>query len=244
MRIGILEEPLGSRPRIGLTDNAQHLLQSISYIYASSSPSSSGCLNLQTRSPIKTMPNLKFPSNPTSYRRTGWQIALMLLMGMNYLLDHDPRHVQYGKDQRAKHKAKKSRYKSGFVVELPDAHDKHASNPSSADATRSQEARLPSPCQVPPPVSRDGKDPWPYPRGSNPDTRGPSRRGSKPTGRMPMKDAWTRMRAVTKAPYEHVRRGDGRKKRVTFNRNVQWFVFDSDECSYGGGYVENVRGRR
>ncbi|KAF2448240.1 hypothetical protein P171DRAFT_209195 [Karstenula rhodostoma CBS 690.94] len=199
------------------------------------------------------MPNLQFPSNPTSYRNTGWQIALMFLMGLNYLMDHDPRHIQYGKDQRARRKAEKHHYRSGFVTELPDAegkHDEHTSKPSTPCTTR-EETRPRSPCYSPPPVSRDGKEAWPYPRGAShhnprvnrPDEKAPSKYASKPTGRSQMRDAWTKMRAVTRTPYEYVRRVDGRKKRVTFNRDVQWFVFDVDEDAHDD-CGKDMHGRR
>lgn len=174
------------------------------------------------------MPSLQFPSNPTSYRSTGCQIALMLLMGINYLMDDDPRHIQSSKDQRARRQPDKHRYKSGFVVGLPD--ERVAPN-----AIRDN-SRPDSPCCNPPPVSRDRKEAWPYPRGPshyNPRINTPYEKNApkhalKPAGRSQMWDAWTRMRAVTQTPYEYVRRVDGRKKRVTFNRNVQWFVFDVD----------------
>ncbi|KAF9737562.1 hypothetical protein PMIN06_011655 [Paraphaeosphaeria minitans] len=205
------------------------------------------------------MPNLRFPSNPTSYRTTGWQIALMLLMGINHLMDHDPRHIQYSKDQRAKRKAEKQRYKSGFVVELPDeeAKDKDkdkGDEPVHPDAAR-QTSRPHSPCcNPPPPVRRDGKEAWPYPRGASHHKHGenihddkiPCKHPSKPkpTGRAQMRDAWTRMRAFTKTPYEYVKRVDSRKKRVKFNRDVQWFVFDGDADDSGGDYGESISRRR
>ncbi|OAF99326.1 uncharacterized protein CC84DRAFT_1169456 [Paraphaeosphaeria sporulosa] len=195
------------------------------------------------------MPNLQSPSNPTSYRRTGWQIALMLLMGINYLMDHDPRHVQYSKDQRAKRKAEKQRYKAGFVVELPDDEDMNGERVD-PNATR-EDLRPHSPCCHPPPVSQNGKEAWPCPRGAshrNPRpnrsyAKAPSRHVPKPADRSQMRDAWTRMRAVTKALYEFVKRVDRRKKRVRFKKDVQCFVLDGDEDEHGGDYGENMYGR-
>ncbi|KAJ4355869.1 uncharacterized protein N0V89_003890 [Didymosphaeria variabile] len=185
------------------------------------------------------MGNLQFPPNPTSYRRTGWQIFLMLLMGMNYLMDHDPRHVQFSKDLRAKRRAKTHCHKSGFITELPDDYDdenKHAYNPLFAHAPRS--ANVHHPYKDPPSVARNGKEAWPYPRKEfhhEPHVENDSsRHGPKPTSRMQMRDAWTRMRAVTKRPLDYVRYMDSRKKRVTFDRDVQWYIYVRNEDACDG----------
>ena len=176
------------------------------------------------------MGNLEFPSNPTSYRRTGWQIFLVFLMGVNYLMDHNPRHVQYTKDQRAKRKAEKQRYKSGFVTKLPDDYGDHS------DDTRPVS-------NTPPPVSPNGKEAYPYARQGLREDHGrprPPTYTHKPASKRQMRDAWTRMRAVTRLPYEYVKRADRREKRVTFNRSVQWYIFDGDEESYDGDSEEDT----
>ncbi|KAL1605261.1 hypothetical protein SLS60_004805 [Paraconiothyrium brasiliense] len=195
------------------------------------------------------MGNLQIPANPTSYRRTGWQIVLMLLMGMNYLKDHDPRHVQFSKHQRAKRKAKTYCQKSGFITELPDDYDeenKHAYNPLFAPASCSPHVH--HPYKHPPSVARNGKEVWPYPR--NDFHHGPhsekdsSRHGPNPTSRMQTRDAWTRMRAASKRPLEYVRNIDSTKKRVTFDRDVQWYIYASDEDSYDGDSEVDMDERR
>ncbi|KAJ4298262.1 hypothetical protein N0V90_006161 [Kalmusia sp. IMI 367209] len=200
------------------------------------------------------MANLQFPSNPTTYRRTGWQLVLMLLMGINYLIDHEPRHVQYKKERLGARKAEKHRHKSGFVTELPDDfdEDEHCDGdmydtPLPVHAFRSLPATHPV---HPPPVSRDGKEAWPYAsryarRGSYEARNGRQeweRQETRLASREQMRDAWMRMRSVTRLPYEYVKRADRRKKRVAFDRDVQWHFFD--DGSYDGSGEGEDRGIR
>lgn len=56
-----------------------------------------------------------------------------------------------------------------------------------------------------------------------------------------MRDAWTRMRAVTRLPYEYIKKADKGGKRVTFNRDTQWYIFDGDEESYDGDSEDGLR---
>lgn len=175
------------------------------------------------------MANLQFPANPTSYRRTAWQLILMMLMGVNYLLDHDPRHVQYGKTQRAQRQAAKHHCNVGIVSDShpdDDEHAKRTSHAASAHATRSTPVPNASPDnshRIPPPVSRNGKEAWPYPRDSflhsadairPKDNDAPWSLRNAASGPQ-MRDAWMKMRTATRT--KHV---DMREKKVKFDNDV------------------------
>jgi len=55
-----------------------------------------------------------------------------------------------------------------------------------------------------------------------------------------MSDAWTKMRAASRQPTEYVKEVDSRKKRVAFDGDVKWYIFDGDEDSYDGD-SEDIR---
>ncbi|KAF1972804.1 hypothetical protein BU23DRAFT_568652 [Bimuria novae-zelandiae CBS 107.79] len=115
---------------------------------------------------------------------------------------------------------------------LPDDYDEPAHNPPFSNMHR-------PPYGMPPPVSRDGREAYPYPRnrfyGAG-EVKGMRERGRLRTKASigQLRDVWTCMRAVSRVLYEHVKRHDGREKRVTFNREVQWYIFGGDEDSYDG----------
>lgn len=64
--------------------------------------------------------NSKFPRNPTSTATTVWEYAVLLYLALNYILQDNPRHVQY------REKAKQSRHSTSST--------KHCQNPSTSSS--------------------------------------------------------------------------------------------------------------
>jgi len=172
------------------------------------------------------MANLQFPSNPTSYRRTGWQIVLMFLMAANYLMDHHPRHLQYKKRQRVKQSSWKNHHSCTCVLtsshspdtshgQVPPARTCHCTSPS-LDETPHSSDRKPHGKAQRTDFNMLHTIPVCFP---------------KPVSKKQMSDAWARMRAVTRIPCEHANNIDQRKrkKKVAWDTSVDYCEYhDSD----------------
>lgn len=135
----------------------------------------------------------------------------MALMGLNHLLDDAPHHLLFSK--REKERARRlethaqSRYHQplGFVTEIHDERDAFADYQDECP-----------PCGTTPPVPVSGKEAYPFVRGFY--------EGKKGGREREVSDAWVKMRGGRR---EGRRRGNG--KRVRFEREVRWWVFDGGE---------------
>lgn len=137
----------------------------------------------------------------------------MALMGLNHLLDDAPHHLLFSKREKERARlleaqSRKYHQTLGFVTEIPDTHDAYAAYQDSCPPSRS-----------PPPVPHSGKEAYPFARGFY--------EGNGKVGReREVSDAWVKMRGTRR---REGRRGEGNGKRVRFEREVRWWVFDGRE---------------
>lgn len=136
----------------------------------------------------------------------------MALMGLNHLLDDAPHHLLFSKREKERARlleaqSRKYHQTLGFVTEIPDTHDAYAGYQDSC----------------PPPVPQSGKEAYPFAR-SFYEGNG---KGGKVRREREVSDAWVKMRG-TRVKGEG-RRGEGNGKRVRFEREVRWWVFDGGE---------------